>query len=199
MICVGLTGSIGMGKSTALNMFAELGAATWSADEAVHRLYGEGGAAVPSVAEMFPDAVIKGVVDRSVLARLVLSDPEKLKNLEAIVHPLVAQDRKMFLEDAIQSGVNVSVLDIPLLFESGAEGEFDTIVVVSAPENIQRARVLDRPGMTKEKFAAILQQQMPDQEKRAKADYVISTAGMLEETRKQVQTIYQDIIAQFAH
>ena len=187
MIVVGLTGSIGMGKSTVLAMFAEAGAATWCADDAVHRLYAEGGAAVAPVAAAFPETVKGGAVDRETLSALALNAPDALKRLEAIVHPLVSADRTAFLEAARARGETLVVLDIPLLFETGAHDAFDAVVVVSAPAQTQRARVLARPGMTAKKLDAILARQAPDADKRAKADHVIDTGVSLEETRRQVE------------
>ncbi len=198
MIVVGLTGSIGMGKSTVTAMFAEAGAAVWNADDAVHRLYAKGGAAVAPVAAEFPEAVKDGAIDRQALSALVLGDPARLKRLEAIVHPLVAADRAGFLESAAARGEKLAVLDIPLLFETGAEASFDAVVVVSAPYKVQRARVLARPGMSAEKFEAILAKQVPDAEKRAQADYVIDTDRPLEETREEVKAVVADLLALFA-
>ncbi len=194
MIRIGLTGSIGMGKSTALKMFGDLGAAVWDADDAVHRLYAEGGAAVPLIGEAFPGVVADGAVDRTKLAKIVLGDQEKLKDLEAIVHPLVAQDRFGFMTEAAAAGASAVVLDIPLLFENGSEAFFDAVVVVSAPAEVQRARVLARSGMTEEKLAAILAQQMPDAEKRARADYVISSDQSMEKMADEVSLIYRRIL-----
>jgi dephospho-CoA kinase len=194
MIVIGLTGSIGMGKSTVLSMFGDLGAATWCADDAVHRLYTKGGAAVDPVGAFYPDAIAGGAVDRTKLAGFVLGDPVKLKKLETIVHPLVALDRQEFLKRSADEGKTIAVLDIPLLFESGYEKGFDAVVVVSAPKEIQRERTLSRPGMTEEKFEAILAQQTPDEEKRARADYVIDTGKPLEETREQVSEVYEKIL-----
>lgn len=189
MIVVGLTGSIGMGKSTVSKMFGELGAETWSADDAVHRLYAPGGAGAAALGEAFPEAVVDGAVDREKLSTLVMNNPDALTALEMIVHPLVAADRKAFLEDAAVRGVGIAVLDIPLLFERGYENQFDATVVVSAPPDVQRVRVLSRPGMTAEKFEALLARQLSDVEKRARADYVVSTDRPLEETRAEVATI----------
>lgn len=197
MIVVGLTGSIGMGKSTVTAMFADAGAATWDADSAVHRLYAKGGAAVAPVTEEFPGAAKDGAIDREALGALVLGDPARLKALEAIVHPLVAADRAAFLEAARTRGEKLAVLDIPLLFETGAEASFDAVVVVSAPYKAQRARVLARPGMNAEKFEAILAKQVPDAEKRAQADYVIDTDRTLEETREEVETVIADLLLRF--
>ena len=174
MKLIGLTGSIGMGKSTIAGMFADLGAAVWNADDAVHRLYGRNGDAVLPVAQAFPDAVADGIVDRSRLSR-VLNNADDIKKLEAIVHPLVAKDRMAAIDSARAAGKAVMVLDIPLLFETGAAGFFDGIVVVSAPAYVQRARVLERDGMSQQKFEQILAKQTPDEEKRSQADYVIDT------------------------
>lgn len=194
MIRIGLTGSIGMGKSTALKIFAELGAAVWDADDAVHRMYGAGGAAVAPIEAAFEGVVKDGVVDRRALAKIVLNDPEKLKALEAIVHPLVGQDQGLFLAEATASGAPAVVLDIPLLFENGSQGFFDAVVVVSAPAAVQRERVLARPGMTEEKFNAILAQQTPDAEKRAGADYVISSDQPLEDMARDIRRVYSAIL-----
>ncbi|MFC2951229.1 dephospho-CoA kinase [Marinicaulis aureus] len=194
MIRIGLTGSIGMGKSTVLQMFADLGAATWDADAAVHRLYEKDGAAVEPLKELFPDAIIDGAVDRAALAKIVLADTQALAKLEALVHPLVAEDREAFMLAAAAAGEDAVVLDIPLLFENGTEKFFDVTVVVSAPSEVQRSRVLARPGMSEEKFNAILRLQTPDEEKRQCADYVIDTGAPLDETRAQVRLAYSEIL-----
>ncbi|HPE31716.1 MAG TPA: dephospho-CoA kinase [Parvularculaceae bacterium] len=193
MIVVGLTGSIGMGKSTVLKMFEALGAAAWNADDAVHRLYAKGAAGALAVAKDFPEAIVDGAVDREKLAALVLGNPEKLRRLEEIVHPLVSDDRADFLARAESDHVDIVMLDIPLLFEKSYEEMFDAIVVVSAPADVQRARVLARPGMTEAKFEAILAQQTPDAEKRARADYVIDTGLPLEETKAQVEGVMSEL------
>lgn len=198
MIKIGLTGSIGMGKSTVLSMFATLGAATWDADAAVHRLYAKEGRAVKAISKAFPDAVVDGVVDRTALAKLVLTDPKALQKLEALVHPLVEEDREAFLSAAAAAGAPAAVLDIPLLFENETEKFFDVTVVVSAPANVQRERVLSRPGMTAEKFQAILSLQTPDTEKRQKADYVIDTSGPIEETKVRVREVLAEIVERFS-
>ena len=198
MIKIGLTGSIGMGKSTALSMFAQLGAAVWDADDAVHRLYAEGGAAVPLIGEAFDVVVVDGAIDRGKLAKIVLADQEKLKSLEAIVHPLVAEDRLSFMAEAAAAGAPAVVLDIPLLFENGSEAFFDAVVVVSAPADVQRARVLARPGMSQEKLNAILAQQMPDAEKRIRADYVVSSDQPIEKMQDDVARVYNAIIEKSA-
>lgn len=195
MIVLALTGSIGMGKSTVLEMFRAEGCAVWNADAAVHRLYAEGGAAVEPVAALAPQALSAGAIDRDALAAAVLKDEAKLKALEAIVHPLVAQDRARFLEEARARQEEIAVLDIPLLFETGGDTAFDAVVVVSAPADIQRARVLARPGMTEEKFRAVLARQTPDAEKRARADFVIDTAASLQATRDRVRAVLGQIRA----
>lgn len=194
MIRIGLTGSIGMGKSTVAQMFGQLGAFVWDADAAVHRMYGENGAAVAPIAESFPEAVLNGAVDRAALAKIVLSDPKRLAELEAIVHPLVSEDRASFMSMAAGVGAPAIVLDIPLLFENGSEALFDAVVVVSAPEQVQRERVLARPGMTEEKLNAILGQQMPDAEKRARADYVISSDQPIESMFDDVRAAYEEML-----
>lgn len=197
MIKIGLTGSIGMGKSTVLAMFAELGAAIWDADDAVHRLYRKGGAGAKAVGAMFPEAIVDGAVDRSALARIVIGDNEAMAALEELIHPLVDADREGFLNAAGRSGALAAVLDIPLLFENGTEKFFDASVVVSAPAEMQRERVLARPGMSPQKFEAILNLQTPDAEKRRRADYVIDTGQSLEATRDDVRDVYTKIIEKF--
>ncbi len=199
MIKIGLTGSIGMGKSTVAAMFGDLGAAVWDADAAVHRMYARGGAAVEPVGELFPDAIVDGAVDRARLASVALGAPAQLQKLEAVVHPLVAADREAFMTTATHAGAPAVVLDIPLLFENGSEKFFDVVVVVSAPADVQRARALARPGMSNDKFAAILAEQMPDAEKCNKADYVISTGQALDETRGEVGRVYEKIMARRKH
>ena len=195
MIRIGLTGSIGMGKSTAAKMLEGFGARVWDADAAVHRLYETGGGAVEPLREVFPDAVIDDTVDRGRLAALVLNDREAIKKLEAIVHPLVGADRELFMAEAAMNKAEAVVLDIPLLFENGSESLFDAVIVVSAPLEVQRARVLERPGMTEEKFNAIVSQQMPDWEKRAKADFVISTDQSKSAMRADLKKAYDQILS----
>lgn len=195
MIKVGLTGSIGMGKSTAASMFTEFGAAVWCADDAVHHMYEKDGAAIVPLTQLFPEAIVDGAVDRPRLAASALGAPEKLKELEGVVHPLVAADREAFMADAAQAGAEMVVLDIPLLFENGIEKLVDAVIVVTAPAEVQRARVLARPGMSEDKFNAILAQQMPDYEKIERADYVLSTNQPLEQTRRLAAKIYAEIIA----
>jgi dephospho-CoA kinase len=189
MIVIGLTGSIGMGKSTVAKMFEEEGAPSFNSDDAVHALYAKGGAAVGPVSATFPSTLRDGAIDRAALSAAVIDKPEEIKKLEAIVHPLVRQAQAAFLEQHRADGKRAVVLDIPLLFESKAAHAFGKIVVVSAPADVQRARVLARPGMTEEKFNFILSRQVPDAEKRARADFVIDTAQSLEDTRKQVRAV----------
>ena len=189
MITVGLTGSIGMGKSTAAAMFADEGAAVWNADDAVHRLYAKDGAGVDAIRARFPSAVVEGAVDREVLSKLVIADPAALADLEAIVHPLVSADRARFLDGAARAGADIAILDIPLLFEKGFEKFFDAVVVVSAPADVQKTRVMARPGMTEKKFRSILMKQTPDAEKRRRAGCVVDTGVTLDETRRQVRAV----------
>jgi len=191
MIILGLTGSIGMGKSTTAAMFREQGVPVHDSDETVHRLYA--GAAVPLVDAAFPGTVIDGVVDRTKLAAAVLNNPLELKRLESIIHPLVRAESEAFLQRNRQAGTPVVVLDIPLLFETGGEDRVDAIVVVSAAAEIQQARVLARSGMTADKFASILAKQMPDAEKRRRADYVIDTGQGLDPARAAVQAVLDQI------
>lgn len=195
MILVGLTGSIGMGKSTTARLFQEAGARVWDADAAVHRLYAPGGPAVEPITAAFGDVLVDGAVDRARLSEQVTGNPAALKALEGIVHPLVAQDRAQAIEAARQDGVAVMVLDIPLLFETGADLSVDAVVVVSAPAQVQRARVLARPGMTAAKLEAILARQMPDAEKRQKADFIIDTSQGLKVARAQVHAVMDTLLA----
>lgn len=189
MIVLGLTGSIGMGKSTTKDMFAEAGAVVWCADDAVARLYGPGGAGTAEIAPLAPEAAGPEGVDRTILRKLALSDRDLLKKIESVVHPLVQEDRATFLVGARATGAKVAICDIPLLFETGAESQFDAVVVVSAPADVQRERVLDRPGMTDDALDAILARQVPDAEKRARADYVIDTGQGLDAARAQVAAV----------
>lgn len=183
---LGLTGSIGMGKSTTAGFFREEGIPVWDADEAVHRLYGQGGEAAPKIAAVWPKAVHDGQVDRAELKRWIAEEPDALKILEEIVHPLVAQDRAAFLESHKSAGL--VVLDIPLLFETGGDAKMDGVLVVSVHADIQRKRVLERDTMSPEMFENILSRQMPDAEKRKRADFVIETRE-LEQTRADVKTL----------
>lgn len=189
MIILGLTGSIGMGKSTVGKMFAKEGAPVFDSDAAVHKLYATGGAAVAPVEAAFPGVARDGAIDRTALSARVVGNEEAIGRLEAIVHPLVRQAQAEFLQSNRDAGMPVVVLDIPLLFEGGGAKLVDKIVVVSAPAEMQRARVLARPGMTAEKFEAILARQTPDAEKRARADFVIDTSGAFEDTRAQVRAV----------
>jgi dephospho-CoA kinase len=187
MFILGLTGSVGMGKSTTAQMFADEGVPVHDADAAVHALY-EGEAVAPVEAE-FPGTTAKGKVDRAQLGERVIGHPEEMLKLERIVHPLVAKARDAFLAEAEKRGASVAVLDIPLLYETGGEALCDAVVVVSAPADMQRQRVLERPDMTEAKFTAILAKQMPDAEKRARADFVVDTSQGFDAARAQVRDI----------
>src|SRR5215468_7417903 len=187
MIVLGLTGSVGMGKSTTARFFAEAGVPVHDADAVVHRLYeGEAAAAIEAA---FPGTTAGGKVDRGKLSARVLGDNVALKRLEAIVHPLVHAAEQRLLAEAQARGAKVAVLDIPLLFETGGDRRVDAVVVVSAPPEVQRARVLERPGMTAEKLEAILAKQMPDDEKRRRADFIVDTSRGFEAARAEVRAI----------
>jgi len=194
MIVLGLTGSIGMGKSTTTALFSEMGALTWNADEAVHQLYAPGGAAVVPVGRAFPGVVVDGAVDRDRLAQALGRDEAAFRRLEVIVHPLVAAGRRDDLEAAEAAGVKLAVLDIPLLFETGGDRAVDAVVVVTADPDIQAARVLARPGMTRERLDAILSRQTPDAEKRVRADFIVDTAGGIDAARRQVAAIVGTVL-----
>ena len=187
MVVIGLTGSIGMGKSTTARFFAEAGVPVHDADAAVHRLYA--GEAAPLVEAAFPGVSRMEAIDRDKLAKRVLGDPEALKRLEGIIHPLVRREEERFLDDARRAGAPVAVLDIPLLFETGADSRVDAIVVVTAPPDVQRARALRRAGMTEEKFQGLLAKQMPDADKRQRADFVVDTSQGFDFARRQVYAI----------
>jgi dephospho-CoA kinase len=191
MIILGLTGSIGMGKSTTAKMFAAEGVPVYDADAAVHRLYA--GEAVPLIEAAFPGMTRDGKVDRDALGRRVLGDAAAIARLEQIVHPLVRQAQERFLADAASAGAAVAVLDIPLLFETGGDRLCDAVAVVSAPAEVQRARAFERAGMTDGKFAAILAKQMPDAEKRRRADFVVDTSRGFEAARAQVRDILKAV------
>ncbi|QAX31479.1 dephospho-CoA kinase [Leisingera sp. NJS204] len=186
---LGLTGSIGMGKSTTAKLFAAGDCAVWDADAAVHRLYSAGGAAVQAMKTAFPDAIRDDAVNRAVLKRIIGENPDALKHIEAIVHPLVAQDRAEFRKEAQN---DILVFDIPLLFETGGDAEMDAVACVFVDAETQKERVLARGTMTVEQFEHILQKQMPIEEKRARADYVIET-DTLEHAQAQVAAILADI------
>ncbi|MEW6390974.1 MAG: dephospho-CoA kinase [Pseudomonadota bacterium] len=189
MLILGLTGSIGMGKSTTAAMFEAEGVPVYDSDAAVHALYAAGGGAVAPVEAAFPGVLTDGAIDRAKLSAKVVGNPEALAKLEAIVHPLVGADRIGFFQKAQAEGRDIVVLDVPLLFETGGEKSVHKVVVVSAPPEAQRARVLARPEMTPEKFEAILARQTPDAEKRARADFVIDTGQGVEHARKQVRDL----------
>lgn len=193
MIVLGLTGSIGMGKSTTARMFAEAGVPVHDSDETVHRLYS--GAAAPLIEARFPGSVVDGTVDRERLAAAVLGNRQALRDLEQLVHPLVRAEADAFLARHRQAGEKLVLLDIPLLFETGGESRVDRIVVVTAPAETQLERVLARPGMTVEKFEAILARQVPDAEKRARADFVIDTGPGMEAARASVREIVERLTA----
>lgn len=183
---LGLTGSIGMGKSTTAEFFRAAGIPVWDADAAVHRAYGPGGAAVEAIGVLHPAAAGPEGVDRAALRRWIAADPSALARIEAVVHPIVAQDRARFLGE--HAGADLVVLDIPLLFETGGDTWVDAVLVVTAPPEVQRARVLARPGMTPAALDALLAKQMPDAQKRARADHVIETVG-LDEVRADVAAL----------
>ena len=189
MKIIGLTGSIGMGKTTVAGMFADEGVPVFDADAAVHALYARGGAAVPLIRAVFPDAVVDGAVVRESLAAHMRSDPLNLPVLESFIHPMVADARAEFLRD--HAGADWVLFDVPLLFETGGDADCDLVVVVSAAPEVQRRRVLARPGMSEAKFDALLLRQMPDSEKRARADIVLSTDTSLEHTREAVRELVE--------
>lgn len=189
MIILGLTGSIGMGKSATAAMFAEAGVPVYDADAAVHSIYAEGGLAVEPLGERFPGVIVDGAVSRQRLRDIVMEDPEAMKDLEAIVHPLVGETQARFRRDAIHSGARLAVLDIPLLYETGGNARCDYVAVVTAPPEVQRARVMDRQEMSEADFEKILAKQMPDAEKRARADFIISSAFGFDFTRTHVNAI----------
>jgi len=187
---LGLTGSIGMGKSTTARMFAEAGVPVWDADAAVHRLYAPDGAAVAPLARLCPEALVEGGISRDALKAWIARDDTAFRQIEQVVHPLVARDRAEFLR--AHEADPLVVLDIPLLFETGAEGQVDAIAVVSAPAEVQRARVLERGTMSAAQFETILAKQLPDAEKRARADFIIETTS-LEGARAAVQDVIRQI------
>lgn len=193
MLIIGLTGSIGMGKSETARMFARAGVAVCDSDALVHALYERGGAGVAPVAKEFPGALVDGRIDRTELSRLVIGKPDEIRKLEQIVHPLVAQAQRDFLLAQAQRGAEMVVLDIPLLLESQGPKRVDVVVVVSAPAELQRRRVLARPGMTVEKFEAIVKKQLPDDIKRSRADFVIDTSQGIEHAEGQVKSVIEKL------
>ena len=193
MLLVGLTGSIGMGKSTVGDMFRKLGIPVYDADAEIHKLYARGGAGVEPIRAAFPDAVVDDQVDRQRLSKLVVGNDAEIERLEKVIHPLLAEGRAAFFEKAEKEGHTLVVLDIPLIFETGGEGRVHKIVVVSAPDHVQRERVLARPDMMEEKFEAILARQVPDAVKREKADFVINTDCSKEETFAQVKKLVEQL------
>ncbi len=191
MFKLGLTGSIGMGKSTTAQMFADLGCDVWDADAAVHRLYSKGGKAVEPLCALYPEAVVDGAISRAALREIIVSDRSALGAIEAIVHPLVADDRQEFMANA---NASIVVFDIPLLFENGSEDNFDAVACVTVPPAVQEDRVLARGTMTREQFHQIRDKQMPNDEKCARSDFVIVT-DTLEHAREQVKSIINDIMS----
>lgn len=192
MKVLGLTGSIGMGKSTTAQMFVDEGVPLFDADAAVHQLYA--GEAAPLIEQAFPGTTKDGAVDREKLSAIVVGKPDALAKLERLVHPLVGNLRAAFMANAKKSGAKAVLLDIPLLFETGEPRKFNAVIVASAPAEIQRQRVLERPGMTEQKFASIVARQMPDSEKRARADFVIDTGKGLEAARDQVRAVLAEVL-----
>jgi dephospho-CoA kinase len=192
MVVIGLTGSIGMGKSTAARFFAELGVPVLDADAVVHKLYD--GEAVSAVEAAFPGTTTHGKVDRTKLGLQVIGDPVAMKRLEAVVHPLYREAERRFLRQAEADGAKVALLDVPLLLETGGDKRVDVVVVVSAPADVQRARLAGRAGMTAEKLDALLAKQMPDADKRARADFVVDTSQDFDETRAQVRKILDKVM-----
>ena len=191
MKIIGLTGSIGMGKSTTSQMFREAGCPVFDADMVVHDLYAKGGKAVPIIRAVFPDVIKDGAIDRAILGGYMRADPLQLKVLESFIHPLVAEARQVFLEG--NKGADIVVMDVPLLFETSGEAYVDHIVVVTAPPEVQRKRVLARPGMTKALFQSLLARQMPDAKKRNRAHTLIFTDKGLENAREQVQVLLEKL------
>jgi dephospho-CoA kinase len=187
VIVLCLTGSLAMGKSTAARFFAEAGVPVYDADATVHRLYA--GDAAPAIEAAFPGTIVDGKVDRERLAAQVIGKPDAMRRLEGIIHPLVRREQDRFLREAEAAGAKIAVLDIPLLFETGGDRRCDGVVVVSASSEVQRARAFERPGMTEEKFAALLAKQMPDEEKRRRADFVVDSGQGMDSAREQVHAI----------
>jgi dephospho-CoA kinase len=192
MLILGLTGSIGMGKSTTAKLFAEAGVPVYDADAAVHMLYE--GEAVPAIEAAFPGTTVDGKVDRNKLSARVVHDPAAIKQLEQIVHPMLGASRQKFLADAERSGAAVAVVDVPLLFETGGEKRVDAVVVVTTTPELQRQRILARDNMTSEKLDAILARQLPDAEKRRRADFVVDTSGGLDPVRLRIRDILNEAV-----
>lgn len=192
-LMIGLTGSIGMGKSQTASLFEEAGVPVYDADATVHKLYAPGGRAVAPVAHAFPDSLRDGGIDRAALSGYVINNPDALRQLEEIVHPLAREAQRDFIRQIVADGHRHIVLDIPLLLEKQGEKMVDVVVVVSAPPELQRQRVLARPNMSEQKFADILAKQMPDAEKRARADYVVDSSISVDDARDQVRTILQQL------
>ena len=193
MMIVGLTGSIGMGKSATAKMFAELGVPVFDADATVHTLQVKNGPAIPAIEAAFPGVIKDGELDRDALGKIIFADPEAKKHLEAIIHPMVGEARQAFFAKAEKDGDSFVVLDVPLLFETGGNKACDKVVVVSAPADVQRDRVLARPGMSEEKFENILSRQTQDADKRAGADYIIDTDKGLDHARAEVARIVKEL------
>ncbi|WP_291843748.1 dephospho-CoA kinase [Maricaulis sp.] len=189
MLRVGLTGSIGMGKSATAQILRDAGIPVFDSDAAVHALYAPGGAAVEPVGRAFPGVVIDGAIDRARLSELLKADPDGFETLEEIVHPLVSEAREAFVSEHEAAGHTILVFDVPLLFETGGEKRVDAVIVVHAPEEIRRARVMQRPGMTEEKLNAIIARQLDDSIKLQRADHVVETSGGIEDARRQVADI----------
>lgn len=191
MLVVGLTGSIGMGKSTAAKRFRDQGIPVFDADAVVHALYE--GRAAPLIEDAFPGTVAQGKVDRRLLAQALMGDKARIKELEKIVHPLVREERETWLERQKRDGAAMVVLEVPLLFETGGDKSVDVTVLVTAPPEIQRARVLERPGMTPEKFESLLANQMSDEEKRKRADYIVDTNQPIEKTAQEIDKLIESL------
>jgi len=198
MIKLGLTGSIGMGKTTTAAMFRDLGYSVFDADAAVHNLYEKQGQAIPLIQSVFPDAIENGAVNRAILGKYMREDPLNLEVLESFIHPMVAQQRSDFIEKAKANDEPIVIFDVPLLFETGGHKLMDAVIVVTAPANIQKERVMARPGMTSTLFAKLLSRQMPDAEKRAQADHLIFTDKGLDFAREQVQKILEQVKKKYA-
>jgi dephospho-CoA kinase len=196
MIILGLTGSIGMGKTTTAALFSEEGVPIFDVDAAVHRLYSEDAPLIAAIGQRFAGTVSEGTIDRTILGELIRADKAALPALEAIVHPAVARARTDWLAQKMKDGAKTVLFDIPLLFETGGDKKVDKTIVVSAPKSVQKQRVLSRPGMNEARFSHILSCQMPDEEKRKRADFIIDTSKGLEDARRQVQSILRQIKTQ---